>query len=156
MDPQLRNLNKTLRTSLIDQTPWVLTLYQFLQHYRSAAHSTTQVSPAEVLFKRKLRLKIPALNHNANEQALANLPNKDATAKAQMKRQVDGRYKAVNKSFSIGDYVLVRQRKRNKLTSRFDPKPYYITNIKGTMLSAQRPGHFITRNIQHFFIETTP
>ena len=146
----MRNLNKTLRTALIDQTPWVPALYQFLQHYRSAAHSTTQVSPAEVLFKRKLRLKIPALNHDANEQALANLPHKDATAKAQMKRQVDGRYKAIDKPFDIGDYVLVRQQKQNKLTSRFDPKPYRLTNIKGTMLSAQRPGHTITHNTQHF------
>ena len=146
----MRNLNKTLRTAVIDRTPWILALYQFLHHYRSVAHSTTQISPAEVLFKRKLRLKIPAVNYEPNTEALKNLPNRDAMVKAHMKDLVDKRYHANTKPFVVGDYVLVRQQKRNKLSSRFDPKPYRIALIKGTMISAHRPGHTITRNIQHF------
>ena len=49
-----------------------------------------------------------------------------------------------------GDFVLVRQRKLNKLTSNFDPIPYQITRRQGTMITASRPDHVITRNIDHF------
>ena len=146
----MRGLNKTLRIALIDHTPWITALYQFLQHYRSTPHASTKISPAEVMFKRKLRLKIPSLDDKPNEHALANLASRDKGIKAQMKIQVDKRYKATDKPFSIGDYVLVQQRKTNKLSSRFDPKPYRITQVNGSMLSASRPGHNITRNKQHF------
>lgn len=33
---------------------------------------------------------------------------------------------------------------------RFDPRPYKITSIKGTMITAVRPNHMITRNCSHF------
>ena len=146
----MRGLNKTLRTALIERTPWITALYQFLQHYRNTPHASTEISPAEVMFKRKLRLKIPSIDYKPNQHALTNFTNQDNRIKAQMKLQVDKRYKAVDRRFSIGDYVLVQQRKTNKLSSRFDPKPYRITQIKGSMLSASRPGHKITRNKQHF------
>eukprot|EP00795_Rhopilema_esculentum_P002360 gene2360-18000_t len=51
---------------------------------------------------------------------------------------------------SIGNLVLIRQRKRNKLTSKFDPKPFRIVRIKGTMITACRDGQCVTRNISFF------
>ena len=50
----------------------------------------------------------------------------------------------------IGDSVLVKQEKKNKFTPNFDPKPLRVTKIKGTMITAERPGFKITRN-QSFF-----
>ncbi|CAB4015226.1 Hypothetical predicted protein [Paramuricea clavata] len=57
---------------------------------------------------------------------------------------------------NIGDDVLVRQQKHNKFTPNFDPKPLRIITVKGTMITAERPGFTITRN-QSFFkpIKTT-
>ena len=52
--------------------------------------------------------------------------------------------------FKVGDQVLVRQRKRNKLTSRFDCRPYKIVAIKGTMITARGNDHHITGNCSHF------
>ena len=37
----MRNLNKTLRTAVLDQTRWKLTLYNFQLHYRNVPHKTT-------------------------------------------------------------------------------------------------------------------
>ena len=51
---------------------------------------------------------------------------------------------------SLGDTVLVRQQKKNKLTPCFDPKPYEIIEIKGSMVTATRKGHTITRNSSFF------
>ena len=46
----------------------------------------------------------------------------------------------------IGDQVLVKQRKLNKLMTSFDIVPYYVTAIKGTMVTAQATSN----NISHF------
>ena len=50
----------------------------------------------------------------------------------------------------VGDTVLVRQPKTNKLSSKFKPHPYQVTTMKGTRVTVNRNGHFITRNVSHF------
>ena len=50
----------------------------------------------------------------------------------------------------IGDCVLVKQKRKNKLSTRFDPRPWRVTKIKGTMVTAQRENFTTTRN-QSFF-----
>ena len=49
-------------------------------------------------------------------------------------------------SFVLGATVLVRQQKRNKLSSYYDPVPFRIVAINGTMLTAERKGKRIVRN----------
>ena len=38
------------------------------------------------------------------------------------------------------------QKKTKKLTTPFDPKPYKVIAVKGTMVTAKRQDHKITRN----------
>ena len=46
--------------------------------------------------------------------------------------------------------MLIQQPKENKLTTPFDPKPYEITNKKGTIVTARREDKAITRNSTFF------
>jgi len=39
--------------------------------------------------------------------------------------------------------VLVRAPKVNKFSSYYDPVPYKVTDVKGSMITAARPGHVI-------------
>jgi hypothetical protein len=73
-----------------------------------------------------------------------------------MKEYADRRRQSKMTTMNIGDYILVRQQKHNRFTPNFDPKPLRITKVKGTMITAERPGFAITRN-QSFFkpIKTT-
>ena len=146
----MRNLNKTVRTAAIEQKPWKQALYDFLLNYRISVHTTTQVSPAEVLYGRKIRGKIPMVNTEPNYEKLAKLPENDERSKLKMKYYTDNRYHAKESCLAEGDFVLVRQRKLNKLTSNFDPVPYQIIRRRGSMITASRPNHLITRNIDHF------
>ena len=50
----------------------------------------------------------------------------------------------------LGDTVLVKQPKRNKFTTTFDPIPLTVVAVKGSMISAQEARTQITRNISHF------
>ena len=36
------------------------------------------------------------------------------------------------------------------MSTTFDPEPYQVTRVKGTMVTATRPGHYVTRNISFF------
>ncbi|CAB3977860.1 Hypothetical predicted protein [Paramuricea clavata] len=67
-----------------------------------------------------------------------------------MKRNADKSANAKEVDIKVGDTVLVRQTKKNKWSTRFDPKPYCVTRVKGTMITATRSGHYITRNISFF------
>ena len=51
----------------------------------------------------------------------------------------------------IGETVLLRQRKKNKSSTKFDQSPFQVTRKKkGTMITAIRNGKYVTRNISQF------
>ena len=66
----------------------------------------------------------------------------DASAKAKQKVYADHRRGATTPIFKVGDQVLVRQRTRNKLTSRFDYRPYKIV----TTITSQETVHILNRS----------
>lgn len=79
-----------------------------------------------------------------------NIQKKDLLAKQKMKEHADKRARAQTYELAIGDLVLVRQKKRNKFTTRFDPAPYQVVRIQGTMITAVRNEKYLTRNVSQF------
>lgn len=69
---------------------------------------------------------------------------------AHAKAYADRRRRTQPSSLAVGDTVLVRQRKRNKLTPYYDPTPYTVITVKGAMITARRPGHQMVRNSSFF------
>ena len=46
---------------------------------------------------------------------------------------------------------LVQQRKKNKLSTRFNKTPYVVTHRHGSQITARnKDDHCITRNVSHF------
>ena len=74
----------------------------------------------------------------------------DDRAKLKMKTYADAKVRAKTSSINIGDTVLARQRKHNKLSTRFDPLPFRVVRTNGTMITARRNGKYISRNVSHF------
>ena len=145
----MKPLMKTIRSANVEGQQWKKALYRFLLNYRATPHSTTGFAPAELLFHRKIKTKLPqllsvAVPSDVSAQVLEN----DTTAKVKMKAHADKRSKTSN--IQIGDSVLVRQRKQNKLSTRYNPYPFQVTSIKGTMVTARRKDKYITRNASHF------
>ena len=62
----------------------------------------------------------------------------------------DKRRNAKPSQLQVGEIVLVRQPRRNKLTTPFDPRPLEVVRRKGTLVTAKRGMYTITRNISHF------
>ena len=76
-------------------------------------------------FNQKVRNKLPQLVSN-DEVKRQEVQRKDDKAKAKMKVHADTRSKAKPSKIKIGDLVLARQRKWNKLSTCFDPSPFHV------------------------------
>ena len=61
-----------------------------------------------------------------------------------LKTNADITNHAKPRALVIGDNVLLKQKKCNKLTTPFDPKPYTVVAVKGMMVTARRKKHEIT------------
>ncbi|VDI20366.1 Hypothetical predicted protein [Mytilus galloprovincialis] len=68
VERQNRSIMKRVKIAQAEGRDWKLELNKFLIMYRSTAHSTTGVSPSELLFGRKIRTKLPELiDYNIND-----------------------------------------------------------------------------------------
>jgi len=76
--------------------------------------------------------------------------NQDNLQKAKMKLYADKKAGARPHALIPGDSVLVRQQKTGKLSTPYNPKPYVVEQTKGSMITARRGPHTITRNASHF------
>jgi len=149
----MKSLAKIIRSARIEHKNWRQELYTFLRAYRSTPHSTTQQSPAEILLHRTFRTQLPEVtvdNQTTERDNRATFQEQDQKAKLKMKMYADAKGHAKSQTLQPGDSVLVRAPKVNKFSSYYDPVPYKVTDVKGSMITAARPGHMITRNTSFF------
>ena len=99
---------------------WRLELNKFLLAYRSTSHTTTGVSPAELLFKRRLTTKLPEfteLGENQMDVVLQQVRDRDSAKKQQAKYYADTRYHAKDRPITVGDAVLLEKKEREQVIS---------------------------------------
>ncbi len=53
-------------------------------------------------------------------------------------------------NISVGDTVLVKQKKRNKFSTNFSPTPYTVVRVKESKIVARNGTHYITSNATFF------
>ena len=97
--------------------------------YRSTPHSTTGVTPAELLFNRPFRTKLPQLNDISVDDVA--VKDSDSELKEKGKMYADKRRGANNSDIQAGDKVLVRQDKVNKFSTVFSPRPLTVRQRYG-------------------------
>ncbi|CAB4011449.1 Hypothetical predicted protein [Paramuricea clavata] len=57
---------------------------------------------------------------------------------------------AKERRLKVGNQVVVMQKSKNKLTTVFNPTPLTVTNIKGSMITANKNEWSITRDASTF------
>ena len=65
VERQNRSLLKATKIAQVEKKEWKREMLKFLLAYRSTSHSTTGVSPAELLFGRKIRTNLPELREES-------------------------------------------------------------------------------------------
>ena len=125
---------------------------KFLQNYRATPHPATLLSPAEILFSRKSKTTLPAFKPKVNDKYIR---QRDTNYKQNFKRYADKRRHAASSNFQPGESVLVKQKKQNKLSSPFNPKPATVISTKGSMVRAKLGDKIVTRDSSNYKRVTT-
>ena len=146
----MKNLTKVIVSAVIEHKSWDVELIKFLRNYRETPHPTTGVAPASLILRNPNTSTLPNLNRFKPNELDKLARERNDASKAQTKTYADARQGTQERKLVVGDLVLHRWQKTGKSVPKYDPKPYTVTAINGTMVCANRPNHGITRNISFF------
>ena len=141
----MQPLVKSARASAAAGQSWKNEIYTFVANYRATPRSSTNATPHQLLMNRSVKVKLPQVSIPTYDLEVI---KRDTTEKQKIKVYADSRRNAKPHHFRVDDPISVKQKKSNKLSTPFDPKPYIITKVKGSMITAKRisDGKNITRN----------
>ena len=112
-------------------------LSAFLLQYRATPHSTTERTPAELLFGRKIKTKLPRLlPAEVDTPEVAKTREVHDEKKRKQKSYFDKKHKARPKHIKPGDRVLLKQ-KKTTTDPPYNPKPFTITKVNGNQLTME-------------------
>ena len=98
---------------------------------------------------RELRRKPPERIVLAGEIPYDPNRQRDAAKKKQMKEYADKRRNAQESLIVVGDQVLLKQSKADVLTPAFDPRPFSVIGVKGSMITVKRGRKIKSRKSSH-------
>ena len=145
----IKTLSKAVKTATVEGKSWKQELYKFLRNYRATPHVTTGKAPAELLFESNIRVLLPEIITPTDDRELR---HRDKTQKEKQKRYADKKNCRKPITFlRVGDMVLLKQVKKNKLSSAYHPQPMSVIQVKGSMITARNQTLGAkTRNASHF------
>ena len=145
VERQNRSLMKRIRIAQAEKRDWKKAVQEYLIAYRSTPHTTTGVSPAELLFGRKIRTKLPDLQIYVPDE---DVRDRDLEKKEKSRVYTDTKRRAQEYDLRPGDPVLVRQERQNKMSTNFEADPYKVISKQGNSVVIQSPaGVKYKRNI---------
>ena len=135
----MKLLNKTEQRSHLENKSVHVAIQELLTGYHSMPHPATGVSPYQAMMNRQIRTKLDYTERDPvirNEKE-NNIKERDKIYKMKIKNYVENKNTRVH-TFTIGDYVLLEQKKINKWTNPYEPEIYIVYNIKGSSIWARR------------------
>ncbi|XP_064468821.1 uncharacterized protein K02A2.6-like [Ornithodoros turicata] len=143
----IRSIKKTVKAAGASGSNWKEEISNYLLNYRATPHSTTGITPAELLFGRKIRTRIPEIPEKKPHE---NLEKRDREKKEQMKAYADKQRHAAHHELRQGDTVLLKRQSPLSCESAYDPRPYRVIRVQGTAITAERDNKKIVRNASFF------
>ena len=125
-----------------------------LKMYRNTEHSVTKRKPAEWLFGRVIRTRLPDRQLQTRHESEASLAARERMEK---RAQFDkGRRDPISREehLEVGMQVLLKEKVKRKGRPRYDPKPYTIIELVGRQAVIQRGEKVLrreTKKIKRFF-----
>ena len=121
----MATLNKTIHASVADNVDWKSQLPTFLCLYRGTPHTSTKISPFEALTGRKMKIGLPdsPITGQTNKSAHSRITENDRISKCKMTSYADANRHTHRSDLQPGDYVLVRQKRMNKLSTPYSHHP---------------------------------
>ena len=128
---------------------------KYMTAYRSIPHPSTGRSPAELLYGRKLRTKLPQLDSEiVVDQAVV---DSDLESKGKSKLYYDIKHKTGVSEVLPGDKMLMRREVKNKIDTPFHNEPVTVIEKLGNQITVECvDGRRVKRNVTWFKPYTLP
>ena len=142
----MKHIQKVWHTAQLEGNEPKAELNKHLLMYNTTPHPSTGFAPAELMFGRKIRTRLPntlAKKDHSVEIALQN----DDKAKEIQKGYKDTKPYVKKHKIQVGDQVLLKQ-KKTKIQSAYDPDPYIVTEVQGHQITAGKEEKTLTRDAQ--------
>ena len=145
VERQNGSLGKRIEIAYAERGDYKSEIYKFMMSYRANVHPATGKSPAEMLYGRRIRTKIPHISDNVDD---IEARDNDAEYKAKSKVYVDNRRGATHSDLVAGDVVLMRNERSGKGEPNFCPRPGTIVERRGPSVTVETAdGRRFDRNI---------
>ena len=135
----MRPLGKAMKISNFNKASENNTLQNLLQNYRDTPHPATGVPPAAMMFRDSMNGCFP--RGTVNDHQVDSARSRDESLKQEKENQCnESKYKKAS-NLSLGDYVLIRNyRRQSKFDPVFLPDPYIVMGIMdyGRKVEVQR------------------
>lgn len=154
----MKHVKKIWHTATLEQKDPTLEINKHLRVQRATPHPSTGVAPAELLYGRLYKTRLPDMRTDpaASRPDILKARERDKQAKLKQKEYKDSKTNVKAHTIQEGDKVLLG-RKQTKLTSPYDPAPYTVTQVHGTQIVARRGDQQKTRDSQYWKkVDTVP
>jgi hypothetical protein len=153
----MRKLSKVLKVAKLEGKNPDIALDEFLAAYHDTPHSATGVAPNILMFGRARTSGLPALKEQESIEFQAQCHEiarkKHKEYNDRMKRQYDQQMKSKECPIRQGDKVLFKRDITRKDVSPWDPDPFTVVLVKGSLVTESRlypKQQSITRNSSCF------
>ena len=137
VERQNRSLLKCLEIAHLEKKNLRTELVTWLTAYRSTPQVTTAATPFSLMFGRGMRSKLPELRRETVDVSREETRDKDWSNKLKGKTYADDKRGAFPKSIRVGDAVLLKAEKSNKLPSNFLPSPFRVVQKTGSEVTVR-------------------
>lgn len=129
----------------------MMEINKHLRVQRATPHISTGKPPAEILFGRKYKSRLPDIRPNMakDRQDIKEAVVEDKLAKERQKKYKDLKSYVKDHNLTPGDTVLL-ERKKTKYTTPYDPSPYTVRETHGSQITATRDKVVRTRDAQQW------
>ena len=148
----MQTLTKSARISKLEGKDIREGVQRTVGNYCATPHQATKESPDMLMFGRELRRsyrKGSYLQEKFHTTESDKEPIRDVAKKKQMKEYADKRRNARENLIVVGDQVLLKQSKADVLTPAFDPRPFSVIGVKGSMITVKRGRKIKSRKSSH-------
>ncbi|XP_042221000.1 uncharacterized protein K02A2.6-like [Homarus americanus] len=140
---------KAFRAMHTEGKDWRRQLGKFLMHYKDTPHSMTGETPAKLLMGRNIKVKLPQVSHDLEDTQVTCWDvarKRDKREKEKLKLRTDNRNKSKLAELRPTDQVLLKQTKKDKLSTNYDRKPWTVSERRGDSAILQRGPKKILRS----------
>ena len=135
----MKIFNKTKQIANLQRRDRKVAVQNMLTGDRSAPHPATGIAPYEGMMNRKVRTKLkyqPGISENQIPKSEI-INQHDRKYKMKVKSNAENR-NTRSHNITLGDYVLLKQMKKNKYSTAFEPAFYIVHRIDGSSIAARR------------------